>query len=215
VSKVEDITCRVVDTADECEKLWSDGIVPLLIDPNGETISKIKPTAVIDAIVAKRNVGTKLEMAAITIGLGPGFIAGKDVHAVIETMRGHNLGRLILQGEALSDTGIPGDIDGKSSERVLRAPSDGILNCNKQIGDIVEQGEIIFSVDDKPVCAPFAGLVRGILRDGTQVKKNMKTADLDPRTDIDINTISDNSRAIGGAVLEAYFYLRAVDWGRA
>jgi xanthine dehydrogenase accessory factor len=211
VSKVEDMTCLKINSADECEKLWSDRVVPLLIDPNGETISKIKPTAVIDAIVAKRNVGTNMEMAAITIGLGPGFRAGKDVHAVIETMRGHNLGRLVLHGEALPDTGIPGDIDGKSSERVLRAPKDGILNCFKQIGDTVEQGEIIFVVDGQSVCAPFAGLVRGILRDGTQVKKSMKTADLDPRIDIDINTISDKARAIGGAVLEAYFYLRAVD----
>lgn len=208
VSKVEDMTCRMVNSPDDFEEAWSEGIVPLIIDPNGESIGRIKPAAVVDAIIAKRNIGTTLEMAAITIGLGPGFIAGKDVHAVIETKRGHNLGRLILRGEALPDTGIPGEVAGRSRERVLRAPIDGVLNCNKQIGATAEQGEIIFTAGGQPVHAPFTGVVRGILRDGTQVKRNMKTADLDPRADIDVYTISDKARAIGGAALEAYFYLK-------
>ena len=207
-AQVEDITCRKVNSPDELESCWRCGSVALLVDPQGETLGDIRPNAVIDVILAKRNLGTSMDMAEVTIGLGPGFCAGKDVHAVIETMRGHDLGRLILRGSAQPDTGIPGEIGGKGAERVLRAPAGGTLACQKQIGDIVEQGEIVFTVDGQAVCAPFTGLLRGILREGAKVPKGMKTADIDPRTDVDWRTISDKARCLGGAALEAYLYLR-------
>ena len=215
---VEDITCRKISGTDELEECWREKVVPLLIDPEGESIGRIKPAAVVDAILAKRNTGTKRSMADITIALGPGFTAGKDVDAVIETVRGHDLGRLILQGSAKPDTGVPGDIGGESIKRVIRASSDGAVRHIKKIGDIVEQGEVIFTVDSvepgglevisAEVCATISGLLRGLIREGMQVYKGMKVADIDPRTDVDWHTISDKARCLGGAALEAYFFLR-------
>ena len=204
---VESIVCRRVGNLEELENCGSAGEVPLLIDPLGETIRKIKPSAVIDAILAKRNLGTNKDMADITIALGPGFTAGVDVHAVIETERGHDLGRLIFQGKAKPDTGVPGNIGGKSAERVLRAPTAGIFHGHKLLGDVVNQGEAVFSVNSETVNAPFTGLLRGLLRDGATASKGMKAADIDPRTDVDWRTISDKARNLGGAALEAYFYL--------
>jgi len=208
VAKVEDIVCRSVMTVDQLEDRWKAGEVPILIDPSGDTIRKVKPSAVIDAILAKRNMGTNKEMAEITIALGPGFCAGKDVHAVIETLRGHDLGRLILQGNAKPNTGIPGEIGGKNEERVLLAPAAGAVTAIKQIGEIVHRDEVVFSVGGQAVNAAFTGLVRGMIRDGMIVTKGMKIADIDTRIDTNVNTISDKSRCIGGAALEAYLYLR-------
>ncbi|MCL2066023.1 MAG: selenium-dependent molybdenum cofactor biosynthesis protein YqeB [Treponema sp.] len=208
VAQVEDIMCRKINKIDEIESCRRAGEVPLLIDPLGETIRNIGPSAVIDAILAKRNLGTNMDMACITIALGPGFCAGVDVHAVIETMRGNDLGRLILNGCAKADTGIPGDIEGKNAERVLRAPVSGTIVCRKQIGDVVEHGEIVFAVCTEAVKAPFTGLLRGLIRDGIDVQKGMKAADIDPRTDVDWRAISDKARCIGGAALETYFYLQ-------
>ncbi len=208
-AQVEDIACRRIESPSEFESCKSEGVVPLLVDPAGEAIRALRPGAVIDAILAKRNLGTHRSMANITIALGPGFCAGKDVHAVIETMRGHDLGRLILNGSAKPDTGIPGEIGGKSAERVLRAPAAGRLCCKKSIGDAVNAGEVIFTVGDEAVRAPFAGLIRGLLRDGAIVPKGMKAADIDPRANVDWRTISDKARCLGGAALEAYLYLKA------
>ncbi len=206
--QVEDIVCRFVDSPVVLEYCWRDGIVPLLIDAAGDTISNIAPEAVVDAILAKRNQGTHRGMADVTIALGPGFRAGEDVDAVIETMRGHDLGRLILSGGAQPDTGVPGDIAGRDAQRVLHAPVAGNVVCHKQIGDVAREGDILFTVEGQAVRAPFTGLVRGMLHDGTPVPKGMKTADIDPRLDVDWRTISDKARCLGGAVLEAYFYLR-------
>ena len=207
VSQVEDLVCRMVSEPDDLVRCWEAGELPLLVDPEGETIREIKPAAVIDAIIAKHNTGTRRDMAEITIALGPGFRAGEDVHAVIETMRGHDLGRLILQGCAQPDTGMPGDIEGKSDQRVIHAPAAGIVRPKKQIGEIAEQGEVLLCIDRTEVYAPFTGLLRGMIRDGADVYKGMKIADIDPRTDIDWRTISDKARCLGGAALEAYFYL--------
>jgi len=207
-AEVEDIVCRKVMDVDQLEGCWKAREVPILIDPSGDAIHKVKPFAVIDAILAKRNMGTNKEMASITIALGPGFCAGEDVHAVIETLRGHDLGRLILRGNAKPDVRIPGEIGGKSAERVLHTPVAGTVTVIKQIGELVQQGEVVFSVRGQAVNAAFSGLVRGLIRDGMKVTKGMKIADIDPRTDIDVGTISDKSRCIGGAALEAYFYLR-------
>ena len=145
-AQVEDISCRKIAKLYELEKCWQDGIVPLLIDPSGETIPAIRPSALVDAIIAKRNMGTHRGMAPITIALGPGFGAGDDVDIVIETMRGHDLGRLITHGRAHPNTGIPGDIGGKSARRVLHSPAAGTVTHNKKIGDIAEQGAILFTV---------------------------------------------------------------------
>ena len=217
-AKVEDIVCKKIKYVNELEKCWQEGIVPLLVDPDGESIAKIKPDAVIDAIIAKRNYGTTIDMANVTIALGPGFNAGWDVHAVIETNRGNDLGRLIQQGYAKPDTGIPGEIEGESTRRVIHAPSKGVINHIVKIGSIVEQGEPLFSINKNEsettgalsvkVRAPIGGLLRGLIREGLQVRKGMKVADIDPRTDIDWRTISDKARCLGGAALEAYLFLR-------
>ena len=206
-TQVEDMQCRIINGSDELESCWQNGIIPLLIDPAGESIKKIKPAAVIDAIIAKRNLGTNRDMADITIALGPGFYAGEDVDIVIETMRGHDLGRLIMQGNAKPNTGIPGDIGGKNVQRVLHAPVSGSIIHRKQIGDLVDEGETLFTVGGTDVRAPFTGLLRGLIHEGKNVPKGMKVADVDPRIDVDWRTISDKARCLGGAALEAYFFL--------
>ena len=204
-ARVEDMNCRRVSNIDELEDCWQQGEIPLLIDPTGETIGQIRPSAVIDAILAKRNLGTHRGMAPITIALGPGFYAGEDVDVVIETMRGHDLGRLIFKGCAAPNTGIPGEIGGKSGQRVIHAPACGTVIHKKQIGDIVQRDEVLFIIEETEARAPFTGLLRGLIREGAAVPKGMKVADIDPRTDVDWRTISDKARCLGGAALEAYF----------
>jgi len=162
---------------------------------------------VIDAILAKRNLGTNRAMADITIALGPGFCAGKDVDVVIETMRGHNLGRLIFEGFAQPDTGVPGTVGGIDIQRVVRAPSSGKIIHHKSIGSLVKQGESLLSIKGTETHAPIDGLVRGLIREGIVVQKGMKVADIDPRTNVDWCSISDKARCIGGSALEAYLYL--------
>lgn len=207
-AQVEDVTAVRVDNVEQCGGIWRQGKVPLLVDPDGDCLSHLKPDGVIDAILAKRNLGTASSMAEIVIALGPGFSAPQDAHAVIETQRGHNLGRVILAGAAQPNTGVPGVIAGKGAERVLRAPCAGTVSHHRRIGDVVEEGEPVFSVGDTPVPAPFTGLLRGLLREGLEVGAGMKTADIDPRLDSDWRSISDKARCIGGGVLEAYLYLR-------
>ena len=207
VSQVEDVVCRKVSGLDGLAPCWDAGEVPLLVDSEGEAIREIGAAAVVDAIIAKYNTGTKRDMAEITIALGPGFYAGEDVHAVIETMRGHDLGRLILQGSALPDTGTPGDIEGKSAQRVIHAPVAGIVRPDKKIGEIAEHNEVLLYVGKTEVFAPFTGLLRGMIRAGAGVYEGIKIADIDPRLDVDWRTISDKARCLGGAALEAYFYL--------
>lgn len=211
-SQVEDIRCQKISSPQEVNACLQNGVVPLMVDPQGDCIPLLRPTCIVDAILAKRNLGTHRGMAPITIALGPGFVAGQDVDdvdAVIETMRGHNLGRLILNGSALANTGIPGEIGGKSAQRVIHAPAAGQVRHCKQIGDIVQQGDILFYVDETPAPAPFTGLLRGLIRQGLSIPKGLKAADIDPRTDIDVYTISDKARCLGGATLEAYLYLCA------
>lgn len=184
---------------------WSMDYIPVLIDPNGDYIEKFKPIAVVDAIIAKRNIGMKKDLAPITIAVGPGFTAGKDCNVVIESNRGHDLGRLIYEGEAEPNTGIPGIIAGYSVERVLYAPDEGTTELIHKIGDIVKAGDIIGYVNDKSINTKLDGVIRGLIRDGAYVTKDMKIGDVDPRLDQINNcyTISDKARAIGGGVLEA------------
>jgi xanthine dehydrogenase accessory factor len=205
---VEDMSARLVETPEAFPSCWAAGEIPVLVDPKAACIPAIRPAAVIDAILAKKNPGTNKSMAAVTIALGPGFNAGVDVTAVIETMRGHDLGRLILHGEALPNTGLPGELGGRAAERVLKAPVAGEVAHERRIGDIVKAGEVVLTVGGEPVCASFTGLLRGLIREGLSVPRGMKLADIDPRTDVNWRTISDKARCLGGAALEAYLYLR-------
>lgn len=195
---------------DEINKIIEGGDIAIAIDPYGDLIKKLKPLAVIDAILAKKNLGTTISMAPITIGLGPGFNAGKDVDIVIETMRGHNLGRLIFSEYAKDNTGTPGIIKGYGRERVIYSDVPGIIKNKKKIGDIVEKDEIIAFIGDIPVRSPLTGILRGLIREGYNVTKGFKIGDVDPRKDEQQNcyTISDKSRNIGGSALEAVLYLR-------
>lgn len=204
---VEDLDCRLVRTAAEIKACHKSGQIPLMIDPEGEMIEQLRPKAVVDAILAKQNTGTHRAMAPITIALGPGFTAGEEVDAVIETMRGHNLGRLYLHGQAIPNTGIPGEIGGQSELRVIHAPVDGVIRPIKQLGEVVHKGEAIMIMGDTFVVAPFTGLLRGMIRPGLAVPAGLKIADVDPRIEVDIHTISDKARCLGGAALEAYFFL--------
>lgn len=207
-AEVEDISCRRIENISEIEHCFANGEVPIAVDPEGKLIKELSPAAVVDAILAKRNLGTSREMADVTIGLGPGFTAGEDVHAVIETMRGHNLGRLLLKGSALPNTGIPGEIGGQSAKRVLHAVAQGEVNLLCEIGDVVEENQPLLSVGGELMTAPFRGLVRGLIREGMNVKKGLKIGDIDPRCDVDFHTISDKARCLGGAVLEAVLFLQ-------
>lgn len=215
-TKVEDIEAVLVKNYEEALNIIANKDykeIPILIDPNCEILNHIKPTFLIDAIIAKKNLGTNKSMAKYTIALGPGFTAGKDCDIVIETMRGHNLGRIYLEGEAIPNTGIPGNIGGKEAERVIHASSDGIIENMKNIGDFVREKEVIAYINNNnkkiEVIAPFEGLLRGIIRDGFKVRNGLKIADIDPRKSEYDNcfTISDKARNLGGAVLTAMMYL--------
>jgi len=202
--EVDGVAARLVQSAGELPGVWEEGKLPLIIDPQAKIKQAIKPDILIDAIVAKKNLGTKITDAPLVIGLGPGFEAGKDVHMVIETNRGHNLGRVIMQGEAEPNTGIPGEIAGISASRVIRASRVGQFDAIKNIGDHVQEHEIVAFVDGTPVEALIGGVIRGLLRDGTMVHQGMKAGDIDPRgIRENCYTISDKARAIAGGVLEA------------
>lgn len=192
----------------EMERIWKKDGVPVLVDPAGLSIAALCPAVVVDAILAKKNLGTTKEMAPLVIALGPGFTAGEDVDVVIETKRGHNLGRVIRSGSAVPNTGIPGIIGGYGKERVMHAQAEGILRNAASIGDIVEAGAVIAEIETEngmvPVEASLSGLLRGLIRDGYPVTKGFKIADIDPRKEELQNcfTISDKARCIAGSVLE-------------
>ena len=199
------------------EAVLEAGEVPLLIDQKGESIALLKPDVVVDAIIAKKNLGTTIDMAPLVIGVGPGFTAGQDVHLVIESMRGHNLARIITDGMAQPNTGVPGNIAGFTSERVIHAPAAGYIHDVRKIGDIVQKGDEIARIyPDKesydnalseyvPVNATITGIIRGLIREGYYFRKGFKIADIDPRESEITNcfTISDKARSIAGSVLEA------------
>ena len=192
----------------EMERIWKKDGVPVLVDPAGLSIAALRPAVVVDAILAKKNLGTTKEMAPLVIALGPGFTAGEDVDVVIETKRGHNLGRVIRSGSAVPNTGIPGIIGGYGKERVMHAQAEGIQRNAASIGDNVEAGAVIAEIETEngmvPVEASLSGLLRGLIRDGYPVTKGFKIADIDPRKEELQNcfTISDKARCIAGSVLE-------------
>ncbi|MGE5678643.1 MAG: selenium-dependent molybdenum cofactor biosynthesis protein YqeB [Pseudomonadota bacterium] len=204
---VEGITSVLTD-AEGVEQVLAEGRLPVVIDPRCSIRRQIKPTAIVDAILAKENLGTKLDDAPVVIGLGPGFAAGEDVDAVIETNRGHDLARVLLEGRAERNTGIPGAIKGYTSERVLRSPCEGKVENKVEIGAMVKAGDIICTVAGNAVYSQIDGVVRGLIRGGLRVSANTKIGDIDPRGDISYcNTISDKGRNIAGGVLEAALML--------
>ncbi len=193
---------------EEISQLLAWGKVPVLVDPRGSLVRLLKPWALVDAILAKRNMGTAVTDAGVVIGVGPGFTAGQDAHAVVETMRGHELGRIITHGTALPNTGIPGNIGGFTSERLIKAPGEGIFQAKRKIGDTVCQNALVAYVDNVPVRAEISGVLRGILQNGLTVYKGMKVGDVDPRCRREhCFSISDKARAVGGGVLEALLWL--------
>ena len=205
---VEGVLCRRIDSLEECEKIWQAGEIPLMVDPAGKSIAELsaqgKVSALVDAILAKRNLGTSKDMAPLTIGLGPGFSAVEDVDYVVETMRGHDLARIITKGPAIPNTGVPGMVGGVSKERVIHSPGAGRIHNIAHIADIVEKGQILAYVGETPVEASITGVLRGIIREGYEVPLGMKIADIDPRKEQKKNcfTISDKARCIAGSVVE-------------
>ena len=203
-AKVEDVTAVRAETMDDVRRILAAGNIPVLADPAAECRHGLRPDVLVDAILAKKNLGTKIDDAPLVIALGPGFSAGEDCHAVIETMRGHTLGRVIRSGPAIPNTNIPGLIGGFAGERVLRAPDDGVFHQLHEIGDLVEAGETVGEVNGKPMACTISGVLRGILADGTPVFKGMKSGDVDPRAQVEnCYTASDKAIAIGGGVLQA------------
>jgi xanthine dehydrogenase accessory factor len=202
--QVEGITARKAGDLSQTNQILSTGEIAVLVDPQLESLENFSPLVLVDARMTKRPPGGRLEGVPLVIGLGPGFTAGEDCDAVIETMRGHSLGRVLWHGQALVDTGIPETVGGRDAERVLRAPADGKLEVRVRITDRVQQGDLLAEVSGKPLHAPFTGVIRGLLQDGLPVKAGMKIGDLDPRNDpAYCKMISDKSLAIAGGVLEA------------
>lgn len=186
---VEDVTARLAANADEAR-------------------APLAPDALVDAILAKRNLGTKITDAPVVVGVGPGFTAGEDCHAVIETMRGHTLGRVIYSGSAIPNTNVPGLIGGFAGERVLRAPADGAFRSVHRIGDLVKTGDVAGYVSGEPMVCTIDGVLRGLIADGIPVRKGMKSGDVDPRGNVEnCYTVSDKATAVGGGVLEAILHL--------
>lgn len=215
---VEGITARRVASLEGAELALSRGEIPILVDPSGSLLREAQPYALIEATLSKHNSGITLHDAPIVIALGPGYEAGKDVHAVIETNRGHNLGRVYLHGFAEADTGVPGTIGGYAAERLLRAPHTGTLYGKRLIGDTIQAEETVAMVKmdngaAAPVIASIAGVLRGLVRDGLPVRAGMKIGDVDPRARRDhCFTISDKSRAVAGGVLEVLLYFLSPRW---
>ncbi|THB77425.1 MAG: EF2563 family selenium-dependent molybdenum hydroxylase system protein [Desulfobacteraceae bacterium] len=201
---VEQVTAQKVESSRDIRLAWEKSRIAVLVDPEWLTIRAMTPDVVIDATIAKRNLGTSKDEAPLVIALGPGFEAGKDAHLVVETHRGHHLGRVIRKGPAQANTGIPGNIHGFTHERVLRAPADGFFESNHDLGMIVQQDETVGHVSGRPVTAKIPGVLRGLIKPGTTVSKGLKVGDIDPRAEPSFcRAVSDKSRALGGGVLEA------------
>lgn len=214
VASVEGVTARKIGNISEAQKIWDNGEVPVIVDPGMEEALQIRPDILVDAAIAKRNLGTKIDMAPLVVGLGPGFTAGVDVDVVIETNRGHDLGRILTQGTAQPNTGVPGQIAGYGKERVMHSENDGIFHAKARIGDVVGRGDILGYIGDTPLYASLDGVLRGLIRDGFAVpRRGFKVADIDPRIQERKNcfTISDKARALAGSVLTAIVMHTAAD----
>ncbi len=206
---VEGVTAELVDSTDAAVLVLAQGRVPLLIDPGAESLSKLAPLALVDGRMLKKNIDSSLEMVPIVIGLGPGFVAGQNCHAAVETNRGFDLGRVIYTGSPLTDTGVPAPVNGVGVKRVFRSPGDGIFRSPAEIGEMVDSGQVIGEVDKQPVICAIGGMIRGLLRDGLPVTTAMKLGDIDPQGNKAFLTkISHKANAIGGGALEAILALR-------
>lgn len=207
-AQVEDVEGRLCRNLSEVFEAWRQGCVAVVVDPCAAICADLQPDAVVDAILAKRNLGTALTDAPVVIGVGPGFTAGQDCHCVVETRRGHDLGRCIYRGAAFPNTGVPGDIGGYTVERILRSENAGVFTGCVEIGAQVKAGEICGRVDGCPVCSRIDGVVRGLLQDGVMVTAGFKCGDVDPRCRREnCFTVSDKARAVSGGVLEALLHL--------
>ncbi|MEE8436151.1 MAG: selenium-dependent molybdenum cofactor biosynthesis protein YqeB [bacterium] len=208
---VEGVVAVKARDAREIKAAWTSHRIPVLVDPQWRSLASLPPGVVVDAILAKRNLGTRMEEAPVVVALGPGFVAGRDAHLVIETNRGHDLGRIITEGSATPDTGVPAEVGGHTVDRVLRAPVAGVFQAVREIGDRVAAGENLGHVDGQAVETAIAGTVRGLIRSGTRVEYGLKLADIEVRHGASFcDTISDKARAISGSVLESI--LHKIPW---
>lgn len=205
---IEDITGILAESPEDLEGIWEAGDLPVLVDPDLNLIQSHKPLALVDARMRKKTADLSIGLAELVIGLGPGFTAGVNCHAAVETNRGHYLGRVYWEGSPEADTGIPGQVLAYRAERVLHAPCDGVVHTRTAIGEVVQAGAPVLLVDETLVTAPFSGIVRGLIHDGVFVKQGTKIGDVDPRPDTDrCQFVSEKSLAIGGGVLEALLTL--------
>lgn len=203
-TKVEELTARRIADVPEIERAWRENVIPVLAGCYAACIADVEPRVLIDAILAKRNLSTRIDDAPFVIGLGPGFTVGQDVHAVVETNRGHSLGRVLWSGSAQPDTGVPGEIGGVGRERVIYAPASGVFQHRLTIGAVVKKGAVVGHVNQTLVHAPIPGVLRGLIHDGVSVKAQLKIGDIDPRGVVEhCWTISDKALSIGGGALEA------------
>jgi xanthine dehydrogenase accessory factor len=201
---VEGVEALRASGAEHFHSIWGQGKIVVTVDAEWKTLRNMRPDVLVDAILAKKNLGTRTDDAPLVIGVGPGFVAGEDVHLVIETQRGHNLGRIITTGSSEPNTGVPWAVDGIVAERVLRSPAAGEFLSSCRIGDYVEKGDAVGRIGDTPVVGRIDGVLRGLIRSGTWVTSGLKIGDIDPRRDVtNCFTISDKARAIAGSVLEA------------
>ena len=201
---VEGTAAVLIPDPEKAKEIWQDKCVPVLVDPDLTSLQALQPQVLVEATLLKKNTCMSLTLAPLTIALGPGFTAGKDVDLVIETMRGHNLGRIIKKGAAAANTGIPEPVLGYTEKRVLRAPCDGVVKNGLSIGTAVSKGDTVCLVNNKPVTSALRGVLRGCIMNDLQVKKGTKIGDVDPRGITEYCfTISDKARAIGHSVLEA------------
>ncbi|MEG1932591.1 MAG: selenium-dependent molybdenum cofactor biosynthesis protein YqeB [Pygmaiobacter sp.] len=211
---VEGVCARLAQNADDTASILHAGEIAVLVDPDASAIAVLHPPVVIDAVLAKHNLGTKITDAPVVVALGPGFSAGDDCHAVIETKRGHFLGSVIYEGSAIANTGVPGEIGGYTSERIIRACREGSFTAVAQIGQLVKKDALVATVEGEPVYASIDGVVRGMLPTGTPVHKGMKSGDIDPRGIVEYcDSISDKARAIAGGALEAVLHLTGLVGG--
>lgn len=208
---VESVTAVLARDASEASAILREGQIAVLVDPEAKSIGVLSPALLVDAILAKRNLGTTRDQAPCVVAVGPGFTAGVDAHAVVETCRGHNLGRVYFEGAALPDTGIPGEIAGAGSERLLRAPCAGVFLPRRAIGEFLRAGDPVGEVASEPVRASIDGVLRGILYPGLDVQEGQKVGDVDPRGERELCfTISDKANAVAGGVLEAALRSEAI-----
>ena len=209
--QVEDVTAELAATEADVRHILADGNIPVLADPQAQCRAWLRPDVLVDAILAKKNLGTRITDAPVVVAVGPGFTAGADCHAAVETMRGHTLGRVLYEGSPLPNTGVPGVIAGYAAERVLRAPAAGVFEPKLEIGAQVKKGDVAAVVDGKPMLCSIDGCLRGLMQEGAVVFEGMKCGDVDPRGIPDnCTTASDKAIAVGGGVLEAILHFTHV-----